>query len=67
MQKVIGIYGASGFGREVLPLVREQYPESELVFIDDSDTEQELNSYPIYTYQTFLSLPEKIKGWFCYC
>ena len=62
MQKVIGIYGASGFGREVLPLVREQYPEAELVFIDDSDTEQELNGYPIYTYQAFLSLPEKNKG-----
>lgn len=22
----IGIYGASGFGKEVMPLVRQQYP-----------------------------------------
>lgn len=33
----IAVYGASGFGREVMPLVRAQYDskEVELVFVDD--------------------------------
>ena len=35
---LIGIYGASGFGKEVYPLVRgsiEQDPNVDLCFIDD--------------------------------
>ncbi len=35
---LVGVYGASGFGREVMPLVREQFADEchEHVFIDDS-------------------------------
>ena len=56
MQNLIGIYGASGFGREVLPLVREQYQEAQICFIDDGTTLSELNGYNIYTYQVYLDI-----------
>lgn len=62
MQKIIGIYGASGFGREVLPLVREQYADAQLCFVDDGSQDSELNGYPIYTYQAYLSLPQSDKA-----
>ena len=35
MNKLIGIWGASGFGREVMPLARQVYPDGKLVFVDD--------------------------------
>ncbi len=35
MKSAIGIYGAGGFGRVVLPLVRAQRPDLALLFIDD--------------------------------
>lgn len=62
MKKIIGIYGASGFGREVLPLVREQYADAQLCFVDDGSQGSELNGYPIYTYQAYLSLPQSDKA-----
>ena len=37
----IGVYGASGFGKEVMPLVRQQYPalaKEQFVFIDEFDS-----------------------------
>lgn len=57
MTKVlVGIYGASGFGREVLPLVRAQLAatNAELVFVDDGDGPPTLNGYPILRYDEFL-------------
>lgn len=59
--KVIGIYGASGFGREVLPLVRKQHSDAELCFIDDGSQDTELNGCSVHTYQDFLSLPHAEK------
>ena len=50
MQQLIGIYGASGFGKELLPLVREQYRDAQLCFVDDGSQDNKLNNYKIYTY-----------------
>jgi sugar O-acyltransferase (sialic acid O-acetyltransferase NeuD family) len=54
---LIGIYGASGFGREVLPLVREQLKavNAEFVFIDDGDVGLSMNGYRVLGYQQFLA------------
>lgn len=54
---LVGIYGASGFGREVLPLVREQLKgtSAEFVFIDDGDVPTLLNGYPVLRYDEFLN------------
>jgi sugar O-acyltransferase (sialic acid O-acetyltransferase NeuD family) len=62
MRKIIGIYGASGFGREVLPLVREQYADAQLCFVDDGSHDNQLNGYPVHTYQAFLDLPQTDKS-----
>ena len=62
MQQLIGIYGASGFGRELLPLVREQYPEASICFVDDGSQDEELNGYKIYNYEAYLGLAPKDKA-----
>ena len=62
MRKLISIYGASGLGREVLPLVREQYVGAQLCFVDDDPQESELNGYPIYSYKEYLDLPHTNKS-----
>ena len=52
---LVGIYGASGFGREVMPLVRSQLEGSgaKLVFVDDGDILDSLNNYPVLRYEQF--------------
>lgn len=54
---LVGVYGASGFGREVLPLVREQMKgtNAELVFLDDGDVPPSLGGYSVLRYEEFLS------------
>ena len=61
-EPLYGIYGASGFGREVLPLgrmlLREQnIAHDRLVFIDDDPREQSMNGHRVVTWQTFLDEP----------
>lgn len=63
---LIGVYGASGFGREVMPLVRESLAgisgEVELVFIDDGVNPAKMNSYQITNYDGFLANPATSKS-----
>lgn len=61
MQTVIGIYGASGFGSEVLPLIREQYPNDQLCFIDDGLKSNEYYGVAVHSYQDFLNLSNSKK------
>lgn len=58
MNKVFGVYGASGFGREVMPLVRQQYGHdySQFVFVDDGEEEQPLNGHDVLTFEKFLQV-----------
>lgn len=53
---LIGVFGASGFGREVMPLVRQQLAGSNarIVFVDDNPPAVDLNGHPVLTYQQFL-------------
>lgn len=53
---LVGVYGASGFGREVLPLVRDQLKgtRADVVFVDDGDVPDALNGYSVLSYQEFL-------------
>lgn len=62
MQQLIGIYGASGFGKELLPLVREQYRDAQLCFVDDGSQDNQINNYRIYTYAEYLALPNADKA-----
>ena len=60
--KKYAIFGASGCGRGILPLVRERLNEEEteaweLVFVDDNPTAPEVNGTRILTYGDWLSTP----------
>lgn len=67
MSKVlIGVYGVSGFGREVMPLVRKSLTgmgsETEVVFIDDGAELTGMNSCRVINYESFLAEPAVSKS-----
>lgn len=56
------VYGASGYGREVLPVARQQLamagvPSSRLVFVDDAPGSAVVNGQRLLTYAQFLAEP----------
>ena len=63
MNGLIGIYGASGHGRETLPIARLQFsePGTSIVFIDDDLSEKTINGHEIISWRSFLSWPVEIK------
>lgn len=66
MRKVYGIYGASGYGREVMPILRQDLEFNrkenyELFFIDDFSQQKVINSCSVITYEKFLKIPESEK------
>lgn len=62
MTRLIGVYGASGFGREVMPVARVQYARDDvrLVFIDDNVAEPgtQINGHDILTWRAFVEQAE---------
>lgn len=52
----IGVYGAAGCGRGILPLLRAQYPQASLVFIDDGQAPGAVNGHEILSWAGFLAL-----------
>jgi sugar O-acyltransferase (sialic acid O-acetyltransferase NeuD family) len=55
--RLFGVYGASGFGREVMPLARRQIRENdevELVFIDDGKAGNNYNNHRVVGFDEFL-------------
>ena len=64
MTMLIGVYGASGFGREVMPVLRKQLgsiSQTRCVFIDDSGTEISVNGHECMTFETFCAQPDDSK------
>lgn len=60
MQPLFAVYGASGCGRGVMPLAREQvvregFSAERLVFIDDNPLAQVINGQKVMRYGEFLS------------
>lgn len=60
------IYGASGFGRGVMPLARKQLsclasPDYELVFIDDGVSSALMNGHKVYNFEEFIKLAAQEK------
>ena len=58
MSQLIGIYGASGFGKEVMPLVRQHYSQlnqDNIVFIDDGGRLEQHDGYKVLSYQQFMN------------
>ena len=61
-QHLYTVYGASGYGREVMPLARQQLaqmgvPASRLVFVDDQPGPSLVNGQRRLTYAEFLAEP----------
>lgn len=56
---IYGVFGASGFGREVMPLVRDYVakndPQAECFFIDDKPPSDSLNGCRCLTFDAFIS------------
>lgn len=58
--KLIGVYGASGFGREVMPLLRQQVADVQnvkCVFVDDGAEGAAVNGHECLTFEQFISEP----------
>ncbi len=55
MTRLIGVYGASGYGREIMPLVRAQYPDATCVFIDDGMDALVVNGHDCVDWSGFMS------------
>lgn len=61
-EPLYAVYGSSGFGREVMPLARQQLlmqgiRADQLVFIDDSAPENSVNGHAVSRYEKFLATP----------
>jgi sugar O-acyltransferase (sialic acid O-acetyltransferase NeuD family) len=59
---LIGVYGAAGCGRGILPLLREQFPNDLIVFIDDDVAKGRINGHNVLHWQSFLDLPQTAKS-----
>lgn len=61
-EPLFAVYGASGFGREIMPLARDQVRKlgvtsDRLYFIDDRYPATEANGHPVVSYSDFLRIP----------
>ena len=62
MNTVYAVYGASGLGKEVMPILREQISgDNYLCFVDDNSDVKLLNGIDVLTYSNFLKLKYKNK------
>lgn len=59
MIALIGVYGAGGCGRGVMPLLRQQVQgcPTRLVFIDDAPRSDRVNGHAVLSWQEFLDQP----------
>ena len=61
MTECVGVYGSSGFGREVMPLVARTTPEgTRLVFVDDGAAGG-INGYEVLSFEQFSASSGNLK------
>lgn len=61
-RSLYAVYGVSGFGREVMPLAREQLRRvgigsDQLVFVDDNPNAEVVNGHRVLTYREYIETP----------
>ncbi|UVO52858.1 acetyltransferase [Sphingomonas sp. SUN039] len=64
MAELIGVYGAGGCGRGLMPLVRDQFAVSEnveLVFVDDGQAGRFVNGQRVVSFADFCVRPARAK------
>ncbi len=60
---LLGIYGASGCGRGVMPFVRAAAKAKDrLVFVDDGATQKQCNGHDVLDFEAFRAAPETGKA-----
>lgn len=59
MTRVLGVYGSGGCGRGIVPLVRAQFPEAGVVFVDDRAGEGTCNGHEVLAFDAFAALEDK--------
>ena len=61
-----GVFGASGCGRGIMPLLRAQLQQVacvyQLVFIDDAPSTKHLNTHDVLTWAEFLARPASLRS-----
>ncbi len=62
MTRLIGVYGANGCGRGIMPILRAQHPRAQLVFIDDADTDASVNGQAVVDWDGFLTIESAEKS-----
>lgn len=64
IESIYAVFGASGFGREVMPLLRAQISSDDiknLYFVDDSPIAEEVNGVKVLSFDEFFDLEAKNK------
>lgn len=62
MTVLVGVYGASGCGRTVMPFLREMLDApQDAVFIDDAPPQDRVNGHRVLTWSQFLAEPQADK------
>ena len=54
MTLLVGVYGAGGCGRGIMPLLRDQYLDADFVFIDDNKAPNNVNGHKIISWTDFI-------------
>ncbi len=57
MKSLIGVYGAAGCGRGIMPIIRMSNPNSEYVFIDDGIKDEVVNGCSVLSWSSYLDAP----------
>jgi sugar O-acyltransferase (sialic acid O-acetyltransferase NeuD family) len=58
MIRTLGVFGAGGCGRGIAPLVREQYPDAKIVFVEDNPSHTACNGHDILSFDQFIQIPK---------
>ena len=56
---MIGVYGAAGCGRGIMPVARANFPEEDLVFVDDGSHPESVNGHRCLSRQKFIAADPK--------
>lgn len=65
MSKINAIYGTGGFAREVMPILKEQCPNEENIFIVHKkymQNENSINGCPLMSYEDFIKISSRDKN-----
>lgn len=57
MSNILGVFGAGGCGRGIVPLVRAQYPGARVVFVEDAPKTAKCNGHEVLSLPDFAGLP----------